>query len=72
MSRSATVPLMLETTTIDPPVSASIIACAAARMVSQVPVRFTPSTRCHCSTDSVSNVPDAPMPAQATTQVGTP
>ena len=41
MSRSATVPLMLETTTIDPPTSASIMACAAARMVSQVPVRFT-------------------------------
>ena len=47
MSRSATVPLMLETATIEPPTPASIMACAAARMVSQVPVRFTANTRCH-------------------------
>lgn len=33
MSRSATVPLMLETTTIEPWTSASTIAWAAARMV---------------------------------------
>jgi hypothetical protein len=51
MSRSATVPLMLETATIEPPTPASIMARAPARMVSQVPVRFTANTRCQSASD---------------------
>jgi hypothetical protein len=51
---------------------ASIIACAAARIVSQVPVRLTANTRCHCSGDCANNVPAAPIPAHATTRMGAP
>ena len=44
MSRSASVPLMLDTATIDPPGPASTIARATARIVSQVPVRLVSMT----------------------------
>ena len=45
MSRSASVPLMLDTATIDPPEPASTIARATARIVSHVPVRLVSMTR---------------------------
>ena len=63
---------MLETATIEPPTPASIMACAPARMVSQVPVRLTASTRSHCAGCCFSSRPDAPIPAQVTIRVGAP
>ena len=72
MSRSATVPLMLDTATMDPPLPLSIIACATARMVSQVPVRLTSSTRFQSAGSCAINRPDAPTAAQATRRSGDP
>ena len=72
MSRSASVPLMLDTATIDPPDPESIIVRATARMVSQVPVRLVSMTRCQSLGLWSNNIPDAPMPAQATSRFGAP
>ena len=72
MSRSATVPLMLDTATMDPPPPLSIIARATARIVSQVPVRLTSITRFQSAGSCAINIPEAPTPAQATKRSGTP
>ncbi len=72
MSRSASVPLTLDTATIEPPEPASTIARATARIVSQVPVRLVSSTFCQSAGDCSSSSPDAPMPAHATSRSGVP
>ena len=72
MSRSASVPLMLDTATIDPPEPASTIARATARNVSHVPVRLMSMTRLQSAGVCSSSRPDAPMPAHATSRSGNP
>ena len=72
MSRSARVPLTLDTATIEPPIPASIMALAPARMTSQVPVRLTSRTRRQSSGACSSSSPDAPMPAHEMTRSGVP
>jgi hypothetical protein len=72
MSRSASVPLILETATIAPPLPASTIAWATALIVSHVPVRLVSMTRRHSAGLWSSSSPDAPMPAQATSRSGVP
>ena len=72
MSRSASVPLMLDTATMDPPEPAFTICCATARIVSHVPVRLVSMTRCQSSGVCCSSSPDAPIPAHATSVSGEP
>ena len=48
------------------------IACATARIVSQVPVRLTSITRFQSAGSCAISIPEAPIPAQATSRSGTP